>query len=158
MNRTLHGRHNGASTLCRFAMLLRSFVSPLAGMTLLTALAGCASTAPLIEQGRTYRVEWIGERPLIDRSHLTLTFDHDGRAYGTGGCNHWFAGYGIEGQILRFSQVGSTRRLCAPALMEQERRFFVALGQVRRWDISALDELRLWPEQGRPIRLLPDEG
>ena len=45
MNRTLHGRHNGASTLCRFAMLLRSFVSPLAGMTLLTALAGCASTA-----------------------------------------------------------------------------------------------------------------
>jgi len=46
MNRTLHGRHNGASTLSRFAMLLRSFVSPLAGMTLLTALAGCASTAP----------------------------------------------------------------------------------------------------------------
>ena len=46
MNRTLHGRHNGASALFRFAMLLRSFVSPLAGMTLLTALAGCASTAP----------------------------------------------------------------------------------------------------------------
>ena len=46
MNRTLHGRHNGASALSRFAMLLRSFVSPLAGMTLLTALAGCASTTP----------------------------------------------------------------------------------------------------------------
>ena len=46
MNRTLRGRHNGASAISRFAMLLRSLVSPLAGMTLLTALAGCASTSP----------------------------------------------------------------------------------------------------------------
>ena len=46
MNRTLRGRHNGASVIVRFAMLLRSLVSPLAGMTLLTALAGCASTSP----------------------------------------------------------------------------------------------------------------
>jgi heat shock protein HslJ len=122
------------------------------------ALAGCAATPTLLEQERAYRVEWIGERPLIDRSHLTVTFDRDGRAYGTGGCNHWFAGYGIEGEILRFSQVGSTRRACAPALMEQEQRFFDSLRQVRRWDYSPLGELRLWPEQGKPIRLLPDEG
>lgn len=27
-------------------------------------------------------LEWIGERPLIDYSHLTLTLASDGRAYG----------------------------------------------------------------------------
>ena len=124
---------------------------------LLIALAGCASTPPL-EQERTYRVAWIDEQPLLEGSHLTITFGTDDRAYGTGGCNHWFAGYGVEGEILRFSRVGSTRRQCTPALMEQEARFFQALQHVRRWDHSPLEELRLWPEQVKPIRLRPEEG
>ncbi|MOA56247.1 META domain protein [compost metagenome] len=64
----------------------------------------------------------------------------------------------MEGQILRFSTVGSTRKACAPELMEQEARFFQALEHVRRWDLSPLDQLRLWPEQGKPLRLLPEEG
>ena len=38
MNRTLHGRHNGASVPFRFTMLPRSFVSPLAGMTLFAGI------------------------------------------------------------------------------------------------------------------------
>lgn len=127
-------------------------------VTALAALAGCAANPPALEQERTYRVEWIDERPLLDGSHLTITFGADDRAYGTGGCNHWFAGYGLEGEILRFSQVGSTRKACSPSLMEQEQRFFDALEQVRRWDVSPLDQLRLWPDEGKPIRLWPDEG
>ncbi|MCQ4346914.1 META domain-containing protein [Pseudomonas stutzeri] len=122
------------------------------------ALAGCAGTPPALEQERTYRVEWIDERPLLEGSHLTITFGADDRAYGTGGCNHWFAGYGLEGEVLRFSQIGSTRRACSPRLMEQEQRFFDALGKVRRWDVSPLEQLRLWPDEGKPIRLWPDEG
>lgn len=125
---------------------------------LVLALAGCASALPALEQERTYRVEWIDERPLLEGSHLTVTFGADDRAYGTGGCNHWFAGYGVEGQILRFSTVGSTRKACSPALMEQEARFFQTLQQVRRWDVSPLDQLRLWPESGKPMRLQPEEG
>lgn len=124
---------------------------------LVLALAGCASTPLSLEQERTYRVAWIDEQPLLDGSHLTVTFGADDRAYGTGGCNHWFAGYGLEGRVLRFSKVGSTRRLCAPELMEQEARFFAALQQVRRWDVSPLEQLRLWPEQGKPIRLQAEE-
>lgn len=122
------------------------------------ALAGCAGQPPALEQERAYRVEWIDERPLLEGSHLTITFGADDRAYGTGGCNHWFAGYGLEGEVLRFSQIGSTRKACSPSLMEQETRFFRALGEVRRWDVSPLDQLRLWPAAGKPIRLWPDEG
>ena len=121
-------------------------------------LAGCAANPPVIEQERTYRVDWIGERPVLEGSYVSITFSADDRAYGTGGCNHWFAGYGIEGEILRFSQVGSTRKACAPRLMEQEAEFFRALEQVRRWDLSPLEQLRLWPEQGKPIRLSPEQG
>ena len=121
-------------------------------------LSGCASDPVQLENDKTYRVEWIGERPLIDRSHLTITLGEDGRAYGSAGCNHWFASYRRDGDALRFEQPGATRKLCAPALMEQEQRFLDTLGTVERWDLSGIDQLRLWPAQGKPIRLWPEEG
>ena len=121
-------------------------------------LSGCASDPVQLENDKTYRVEWIGERPLIDRSHLTITLGEDGRAYGSAGCNHWFASYRRDGDALRFEQPGATRKLCAPALMEQEQRFLEALGQVQRWDVSGIGQLRLWPAEGKPIRLWPEEG
>ncbi|SIS24020.1 heat shock protein HslJ [Aquipseudomonas alcaligenes] len=121
-------------------------------------LSGCASDPVQLENDKTYRVEWIGERPLIDRSHLTITLGEDGRAYGSAGCNHWFASYRRDGDALRFEQPGATRKLCAPALMEQEQRFLEALGQVQRWDVSGIGQLRLWPADGKPIRLWPEEG
>nr|WP_286945497.1 META domain-containing protein [Pseudomonas sp. UBA6718] len=120
-------------------------------------LSGCASDPVQLENDKTYRVEWIGERPLIDRSHLTITLGEDGRAYGSAGCNHWFASYRRDGDALRFEQPGATRKLCAPALMEQEQRFLEALGQVQRWDVSGIGQLRLWPAEGKPIRLWPEE-
>ncbi|MNM51368.1 META domain protein [compost metagenome] len=121
-----------------------------------TLIAGCASHEKL-ETEKTYRVEWIGERPLMDYSHLTLTLDGKGRAYGNAGCNHWFAGYNLDGENLTFGQAGSTRKMCAPALMEQEQRFLAALGKVQRWDFSEQGQLYLWPANGKAIRLWPED-
>ena len=121
------------------------------------SLLGCAAEPLQLERERTYQVEWIGERPLIDNSHLTLTLDAEGRAYGSAGCNHWFGPYQLQDQQLSFGQLGSTRKLCPPALMEQEARFFEALSQVQRWDFSPLEQLRLWPAEGKPLRLWPED-
>lgn len=121
-------------------------------------LAGCASEKPQLVPNRTYVVEWIGERPLIDNSYLTITLDDDGRAFGTAGCNHWFAAYTLKEQQIRFDQPGSTQMACAPALMEQEQRFLEALSKVERWDVSPTEQLRLWPATGKPIRMWPDAG
>ncbi|MNO88570.1 META domain protein [compost metagenome] len=93
----------------------------------------------------------------MDYSHLTLTLDGKGRAYGNAGCNHWFAGYNLDGENLTFGQAGSTRKMCAPALMEQEQRFLAALGKVQRWDFSEQGQLRLWPANGKAIRLWPED-
>ena len=100
-------------------------------------LAGCASDEVTLKQDHSYIVEWIGERPLMDYAHLTVTLGTDGRAYGNGGC---------------------TRKLCAEALMEQEHRFFKALETVQRWDISPIEQTRFWPAQGKPLRLWLEEG
>lgn len=132
-------------------------MKPVIATGLLAAgLLGCAATAPQLETEHSYKVEWIGERPLIDRSHLTITFGDDGRAYGNAGCNHWFAGYQLDGDTLSFSAAGSTRKMCAEALMEQEARFLESLGQVQRWDFNDIGQLQLWPDAGKPIRLWPE--
>ena len=122
------------------------------------ALAGCAAEPMKLEQERSYVLEWIGERPLMDYSHLTLTLAADGRAYGNAGCNHWFAPYRLEGDKLSFGAVGSTRKRCAPALMEQEQRFLKALAGVERWDISPIEQIRFWPAEGKPLRFWPEES
>lgn len=128
----------------------------LLAMGLITAsLAGCATDTMKIETDQTYQVEWIGERPLIDNSHLTITLGSDGRAYGSAGCNHWFASYTLDGDKISFAQAGSTRKMCPPAAMEQEARFLQSLPTITRWDFSGIDQLRLWPAEGKPLRLWP---
>jgi len=131
---------------------------PLALGLLAVSLLGCAADPVTLEQERSYQAEWIGELPLLERSHLTLTFGEDGRAYGSAGCNHWFAPYQLDNAQLSFGAIGSTRRLCAPALMEQEARFLKALEAVKRWDVSPTEQLRLWPAAGKPIRLSAEPG
>lgn len=121
-------------------------------------LAGCATDTDALKRDHGYVLEWIGERPLIDNSHLTMTLGNDGRAYGNAGCNHWFASYRLEGDRIHFGPVGSTRKLCAPALMEQEHRFLEAMGQVLRWDVSDVEQLQLWPAKGLPLRFWLEEG
>ncbi|MCY1288628.1 META domain protein [compost metagenome] len=123
---------------------------------LAASLAGCATAE--LQQDTTYRVEWIGERPLIDRSHLTVVLGKDGRAYGNAGCNHWFAGYTLQDERITFNQAASTRKMCAESLMEQEQRFLAMLGTIQRWDFSPTGQLRLWPAEGKPLALWPEEG
>lgn len=129
----------------------------IAALLPLALLNACASDQPSLQTEHTYRVEWIGERPLIDRSYLTVTLGEDNRAYGNAGCNHWFGGYSLDDEQLSFSAPASTMKMCAPALMEQEQRFLKALQSVQRWDFSSTGELRLWPASGKPIRLFEDQ-
>jgi heat shock protein HslJ len=135
--------------------LLTQLILTAAGVALLN---GCASDSKTVQNDHGYLLEWIGERPLMDGSHLTMTLGKDGRAYGTAGCNHWFAPYRLAGQSISFGPLGSTHKLCAPAMMEQEQRFLEAMGKVQRWDISPVDQLRLWPAQGKPLRFWLEEG
>jgi len=128
-------------------------------LALAIAVSGCSSLPSFttqLEQERLYYVEWIGERPLIDSSHLSITLGKNMRAHGLAGCNNWFAEYKATGSKLRLEKFATSRKLCAPALMEQEQRYLEALSQVARWDFSKQGQLQLWPENGASIRLWPD--
>lgn len=121
------------------------------------SVTGCAVEPLTLQNDVTYIAEWIGDEPVVGRNPVSLTFSED-RAYGNAGCNHWFASYQLDGQKLRFSEIGSTRKMCAEHIMKQEQHFLELLSQIERWDVSKIDQLRFWPAKGAPLRVWPEQN
>jgi heat shock protein HslJ len=132
---------------------MKNFV--LASLAVLAS--GCAVEPLTLQNDVTYIAEWIGNKPVVGRNPVSLTFSED-RVYGNAGCNHWFASYQLDNQQIRFSEVGSTRKMCAEHIMKQERHFLELLSQIERWDVSNIDQLRFWPTEGEPIRVWPEQN
>jgi len=108
-------------------------------LVLLTA--GCDSpdgsaTGPEDLPGTTWIAEDIGGRGVIDMLQSTLEFQEPGRVGGNAGCNRYFGSVTLTGNEVTFGQMGSTRKMCAPAIMDQEQKFLAALGAARTWEIQ----------------------
>lgn len=77
--------------------------------------------------------EDIGGRGVIDRAQSTFAFNDQGGVSGSGGCNQFSGPVEKWGASLTIGPLVSTRRACAPALMDQEDRFLAALEAVRSY-------------------------
>ena len=67
-------------------------------------------------------------QPVLPGSTITLRFEQNGQATGSGGCNSYGASYQVQGSNLAISQVISTEMACLQqGVMEQEQRYFQAL-------------------------------
>ncbi|MFC3726013.1 YbaY family lipoprotein [Neoaquamicrobium sediminum] len=77
---------------------------------------------------------WLAEDILgggvIDNAQTTLEIAEDGRVSGRGGCNSYGSTASIEGEKLTLSPVVATQMACPEALMNQEQKYFDALGRV----------------------------
>jgi heat shock protein HslJ len=133
----------------------------LAAIALGIVMAGSGSTRadepdPAWLTGTIWRAETIMGRPVIDASASTITFESDGRVHGRGGCNRYFGSSTIDGEQVSFSALGSTKMACAPALMEQEARFFQALESAERWSLDGHGLLLIHSAGAdQPSRLAP---
>jgi putative lipoprotein len=59
------------------------------------------------------------------------------RVTGFAGCNRMFGGYSLNGDTLKFDQVGATKMACLEEdRMQLEGRFFEMMSQVARWKIT----------------------
>ena len=104
-----------------------------------TLLAGaCTSESP---GTGPWQVSTINEADVIDGTSVTLEFAEEGRVAGSGGCNRYFGSVAIDGDRITFSEIGSTRMACEPAIMGQEDRFFAALGEAARFEKSGDSKL-----------------
>jgi uncharacterized lipoprotein YbaY/heat shock protein HslJ/uncharacterized lipoprotein NlpE involved in copper resistance len=126
--------------------------SPMAGAT-----EGRTLVAPL--RGTSWRLlDLRGATPPSQlspqpRRPVELVFaEQDNRVSGSGGCNLLSGSVQLDGELVRFGPLASTRMACPPALMAFERRYVEALGRVRRWSIDKRS-LLLQDARGRTLLL-----
>jgi heat shock protein HslJ/uncharacterized lipoprotein YbaY len=111
---------------------------------------GCGGEPEALLLGAEWVVEDIGGT-LIDRSRATLDFGADGRLAGRASCNAFTSSYRLTGESLTIGATATTMMSCAPALMEQERRFLEILQRVRIFDVTDTGALVLRDDLGRGI-------
>lgn len=113
-------------------------------------LKGCGGDPGSLLTGGEWIVEDINNSGVIDNSRASLTFDEAGRVAGMSSCNSYGAGYALTGEGLTIGRAAATLRACAPALMDQERKFFDTLSKVSGFTIDDTGALILTaPDGGR---------
>jgi heat shock protein HslJ len=83
---------------------------------------------------------WLAEelsgRGVIDDLQSVLEIREDGTYGGMAGCNNFTGVFGLSGETATFGPTAATRKMCAPAVMVQERKFFDALKGELGWQID----------------------
>ena len=97
--------------------------------------AAAAQPAATAFAGR-WLAEDIRNGGVIDRLQTVLELGADGAVSGSGGCNRMTGQAVIAGDGITFGPLASTKMACVPAAMNQERKFFDALRDVRRWRVD----------------------
>jgi putative lipoprotein len=126
---------------------------------MMTALSGCSSSGASAQSvgsgqalpGTSWLAEDIGRRGVLDNPQPTMSFDQAGRVSGSGGCNRYGGPVEISGEAIRFGPLASTRMACAPAIGDQEERFFAALQSATRFAFTPEDKLVLYDATGTAV-------
>lgn len=106
----------------------------------LAALPGVSAAANPLEDVEWRLVELAGTAvPLrTDERQPFLKLDPAKKqANGYGGCNNFFGGYELDGAMITFGPLASTRRACGGPRDAIEMKFLKALGAARSWRITS---------------------
>jgi len=123
---------------------------------------GCAGErraveAPASLDGTSWRLIDLGGRPALEGVDATLVFLDGGRVGGNGSCNRFFSTVTIEGDTIRFSEIGSTKMACADEIGAQELSYFRALEAAERF-VREDTELRIYSLAAeQPLRFAAKE-
>lgn len=105
----------------------------------------------------TWLAEDIGGGGVVDNLQSTLRIKPSGRVSGSGGCNRFNGTAKIDGGKISFGPLATSRMMCPPAVMDQERKFLDALAKATTYEIEETF-LRLLGEDGVALaRLVKSE-
>ena len=129
------------------------------------AFAACASDAPPASTGaetkstaellNTYwKLTQLGGQVITTPEgareiHMVLHSENQ-RVAGFSGCNNMMGNYVLEGDKLRFGQMGSTMMACVGSGMELEKQFQAVFPQVAHWAIRG-ETLQLRDADGKTL-------
>lgn len=114
-------------------------------------LRGCGGDPLRLVQGLEWLVEDINDAGMLDGSHVTVNFGADGLLFGQASCNNYRGGYELSGEGLTLSANATTRKVCAPPVMQQEQRVLSALAAMQRFDFTEDGALILYARDGQSL-------
>lgn len=139
------------------SMVKRFFI-----LALLLSMGACSARQPMgqvspptdaelinVLAGPVWVAEYIHGAPVVDMSHSSMVFTTDGMVNGSGGCNSYRGNYTLKQGMITFSPMAATMKMCAPALSDQELRFFQSLAKPQSVSFE-YGQLLLTPEEGQP--------
>lgn len=86
-------------------------------------------------EGTSWVAESIAGAPVGDGFQSTISFNADGQAAGSAGCNGYFSAWGTDGDGISFGHIGATMMMCPEEQMEQEQHFMEALTAAERFEL-----------------------
>jgi len=113
---------------------------------ILTACSTLTPTAVESLQGN-WKIQTILNKAVIKNSKTQLRFDEESKLSGSASCNNISSRYESQDSTLTISHIASTRKMCLPALMEQETQLLQALNKVKRYQLND-GQLSMYDQQG----------
>ena len=98
--------------------------------------------------GTAWLVEDIDGHGVIDRARSTMEFAKAGQIGGLAACNRYFGPVTLDGDMIAFGMLASTRKMCPESVMEQEQRFMEALSKVNRLELIHAGQVLLMYADG----------
>lgn len=120
-------------------------------MVLMTCGARAQVQASLT--GVTWLAEDIGGDGVIDNLQSTFMMNEGGRISGMAGCNRFNGTVTLHGATISVGPLATSRKMCPPAIMDQERKFLEALTKAKSFEIEDAF-LRLLGDDGVPLMRL----
>ena len=139
----------------KFAPSMAIILIAILSLTACTRTTEQQGESPMTIQASLTETDWwvedIAGKGVVDRSHTTIQFAEDGKVVGSTGCNQYFGSAEIEGSNISFGPLAGTRMMCPASLMDQEMKFFQAMGNVTNWEIAKTDLLHLRDAEGNDL-------
>lgn len=108
--------------------------------------------------GSEWLLEDLNGAGVVDRVQATLQFSEAGRVTGSASCNRLFGTVEIQGASLRFGPLGTTRRACPEAVMNQETKYLRALESAERFEFQGPYLLIFSKGLEKPLRFTRFKG
>ncbi|HLH01969.1 MAG TPA: META domain-containing protein [Bryobacteraceae bacterium] len=112
--------------------------------------------APASRSASLVGTEWVledlGAAGVIDHAEATLSFPEQGRVAGKASCNRFTGTAAIEGNIIKFGPLATTRMMCPEALMNQETKYLKALESAERFERQGSTLLLYSKDLAKPLQ------
>jgi putative lipoprotein len=103
---------------------------------LMSAVMSLAVAAAEDLTGSAWLAEDISGGGVVDAVRTTVAINAAGDVSGSGGCNTLRSTAQVNGSSLIFGTIATTRKMCPPAVMNQEMKFVHALDLTREFRID----------------------